>query len=46
MEITWLEQAGFLFQSEGLKIIIDSYLSDSVVSIVPEIFKKIELNSI
>ena len=46
MEIIWLGQAGFLFQSEGLKIIVDPYLSDSVAMIVPEIFKKIELNSI
>ena len=45
MEITWLGQAGFLFQSEGLKIIIDPYLSDSVESIISEIFKKTELNN-
>ena len=32
--------------SKGLKIIIDPYLSDFVASIVPEIFKKTELNSI
>ncbi|MBR3918847.1 MAG: MBL fold metallo-hydrolase [Clostridia bacterium] len=36
MNITWLGQAGFLFQTEGLNIIIDPYLSDSVASIVPQ----------
>ena len=30
MEITWLGQAGFLFEHNGKKILIDPYLSDSV----------------
>ena len=44
MEITWLGQAGFLFQSDGLKIIIDPYLSDSVAMIVPENKRRIPVN--
>ena len=44
MEITWLGQAGFLFQSDGLKIIIDPYLSDSVASIVPENKRRIPVD--
>lgn len=30
MKITWLGQAGFLFENESTKIIVDPYLSDSV----------------
>ena len=30
MKITWLGQAGLLFEKEGFKIMIDPYLSDSV----------------
>ncbi len=35
MKITWLGQAGFLFELNGIKIIIDPYLSDSVAEKVP-----------
>ena len=35
MEITWLGQAGFLFESQDLKIIIDPYLSDSCHKVNP-----------
>lgn len=36
MEVTWLGQAGLLFEIEGSKILIDPYLSDSVSSVVPK----------
>ncbi len=36
MKITWLGQAGLLFETENTKIIIDPYLSDSVEKIQPE----------
>ena len=30
MKITWLGQAGLLLEGEGLSVMIDPYLSDSV----------------
>ena len=36
MKITWLGQAGLLFESEKLKIMVDPYLSDSVGKRSPE----------
>ena len=35
MKITWLGQAGLLFETEKLKIMVDPYLSDSVAKINP-----------
>ncbi len=35
MKITWLGQAGLLFETDGLKIMIDPYLSDSVEKLNP-----------
>ncbi|MBR7164716.1 MAG: MBL fold metallo-hydrolase [Clostridia bacterium] len=35
MTVTWLGQAGLLFESEGRRIIIDPYLSDSVGKVNP-----------
>ena len=35
MKITWLGQAGLYIETEGLKIIVDPYLSDSVVKVNP-----------
>ena len=35
MNITWLGQAGLLFEKDGLSIMIDPYLSDSVVKVNP-----------
>lgn len=37
MEITWLGQAGLLFEKDNYKIMIDPYLSDSVEKINPQI---------
>lgn len=36
MKITWLGQAGFLFETDGKKIVIDPYLSDNVKNFEPE----------
>lgn len=35
MKITWLGQAGLLFETEDTKILVDPYLSDSVAKINP-----------
>lgn len=35
MKITWLGQAGLLFETDGKRIIVDPYLSDSVEKIEP-----------
>lgn len=35
MKVTWLGQAGLLFETGGKKIIVDPYLSDSVEKIEP-----------
>ncbi len=35
MKITWLGQAGFLFETDGKKILIDPYLSDFVKTVEP-----------
>lgn len=36
MKVTWLGQAGLLFETEGKTIIVDPYLSDSVEKIEPQ----------
>lgn len=40
MKITWLGQAGFLFETDTLKIIIDPYLSDSCRKINPRSYRR------
>ena len=35
MKVTWIGQAGLLFETNGVKIIVDPYLSDSVEKIEP-----------
>lgn len=40
MKITWLGQAGFLFETENTKIIIDPYLSDSCHKVNPNSFRR------
>ncbi len=41
MKITFLGQAGLLFETKSLKIIIDPYLSDSVEKINPKNFRRV-----
>ena len=41
MKITWLGQAGLLFETDGKKIIVDPYLSDSVAKVVPHNYRRV-----
>ena len=41
MKVTWLGQAGLLFESaEGMKVIVDPYLSNSVVAYEPQNYRR------
>ena len=44
MKITWLGQAGLLFESNEIKIIIDPYLSNSVESIQPHFWRRVPVD--
>ena len=44
MEITWLGQAGLLFETDGKKIIVDPYLSDSVEKVQPQNYRRITVD--
>lgn len=44
MTITWLGQAGLLFESDGRRIIIDPYLSDSVAKVNPANHRKVPVD--
>lgn len=44
MKITWLGQAGLLFEDDNIKIIIDPYLSDSVGEINQKNKRRIPVN--
>lgn len=35
MKVTWIGQAGLIFETQGIKIVIDPYLSNSVEEIEP-----------
>ena len=37
MKVTWLGQAGFLFENKDIKIIVDPYLSDSCYKVNPRL---------
>ena len=41
MKITWLGQAGLLFENEEVKILIDPYFSDSVEKVNPNNFRRV-----
>jgi L-ascorbate 6-phosphate lactonase len=41
MKITWLGQAGLLFETGDLKIMIDPYLSNSVQKIQPAFYRRV-----
>lgn len=40
MKVTWLSQAGLLFENENIKVIVDPYLSDSVEKINPKNYRR------
>ena len=44
MKITWIGQAGLIFESCGKTIIVDPYLSDSVAKIVPHNKRRIPVD--
>ena len=44
MKITWLGQAGLLFDNGKVKIMIDPYLSDSVKKVNPANFRRIPID--
>ena len=43
MRVTWLGQAGLLFETNGKTIIVDPYLSDSVKKIEPHNYRRVSL---
>ncbi len=45
MKITWLGQAGLLFQNENLTIMIDPYLSDSVEKVNPKNYRRVAVDA-
>ena len=44
MKITWIGQAGLLIEGHGTKIMIDPYLSDSVVKYEPKNYRRVPVN--
>ena len=43
-KITWLGQAGLLFEHRGFKVMVDPYLSDSVKKIEPHNFRRVPVD--
>lgn len=44
MKITWLGQAGLLFEKDGIRVIIDPYLSDSCEKVNPKSKRRIPVD--
>ena len=44
MRVTYLGQAGLLFEKDGFKIIIDPYLSDSVEKVNPKNYRRVPVD--
>ncbi len=44
MKVTFLGQAGLLFEKDGFKIMIDPYLSDSVVKVNPKNYRRVPVD--
>lgn len=44
-KITWLGQAGLLFEYQGYKVMIDPYLSDSVEKINPKNYRRVPVET-
>ena len=45
MKITWLGQGGLLFEKGDVKIMIDPYLSDSVVKYEPQNYRRVPIDT-
>ncbi|MBQ9116475.1 MAG: MBL fold metallo-hydrolase [Clostridia bacterium] len=44
MKITWIGQAGLLFETDKVKIIVDPYLSDSVFKVNPANYRRVPVD--
>ena len=44
MKITWLGQAGLMFETCGKTVIVDPYLSDSVERIEPQNYRRVAVD--
>ena len=44
MKVTWLTQAGLLFENDDIKIMVDPYFSNSVAKIRPEKYRRIPMD--
>ncbi len=44
MKITWLGQAGLLFEGKDIKVMVDPYLSDSVVRVNPKNYRRVPVD--
>lgn len=44
MKITWLGQAGLLFENEQVKIMLDPYLSNSVQKVEPKNYRRVAVD--
>ena len=44
MKVTWIGQAGLLFDNGKIKIMIDPYLSDSVAKVAPQNFRRVHID--
>ena len=44
MKVTWLGQAGLLFETNGVTVIVDPYLSDSVKKIQPQNYRRVSVD--
>lgn len=45
MKITCLGQAGLLFEANGIKIMLDPYLSDSVEKVNPKMYRRVPVDA-
>lgn len=45
MKITWIGQAGLLLERDGVQIMVDPYLSDSVVKVNPKNYRRVPVES-
>lgn len=44
MKITWLGQAGLLFEDDEITILVDPYLSDSVETVNPRLKRRVRVD--
>ena len=44
MKITWIGQAGLLLETDGKKILVDPYLSDSVKAVNPKNYRRVAVD--